>query len=208
MILFAIKKIPFLRNYYFNHAGRKFVHKKLEKFFTNVKSGSTILDIGSGNGLITKVLRDKEYIVSPLDIHEGQYENSVKPILYDGKKMPFADKSFDTGLLLTILHHTTNQEEIISEAARVCRQLIIMEDIYENQFQKYYTFFIDSFVNLFYSPCPHTNRTDREWRNLFNKLNLNLEAAYYKKLMGVKQSIYILNTELNQTNTVPADYQS
>ncbi len=194
MILFAIKRIPFLRNYYFNHTGRKFVNKKLEKIFAHTHPGQTILDIGSGNGLITKVLREKKFIVTPLDVQEGQYEDSVKPVLYDGKKMPFADQSFDTGILLTILHHTKNQEEIINEAARVCRQLIIMEDIYENQFQKYYTFCIDSFVNLFYSPCPHTNRTDAGWKKLFSDLNLNLEKAYYKKLLGVQQVIYILHT--------------
>lgn len=195
MILFAIKKIPFLRNYYFNHAGRKFVNKKLEKIFAHTQPGQTILDIGSGNGLITKVLREKKYIVTPLDVQEGQYEDSVRPVVYDGKKMPFADQSFDTGILLTILHHTKNQEEIISEAARVCRQLIIMEDIYSTQLQKYYTFFLDSFVNMFYSSCPHTNRTDKEWKSLFAKLNLNLEAVYYKKLLGVKQVVYLLKGE-------------
>jgi 2-polyprenyl-3-methyl-5-hydroxy-6-metoxy-1,4-benzoquinol methylase len=195
MILFAIRKIPFLRNYYFNHAGRKFVNKKLERIFAHTKPGQTILDIGSGNGLITKILREKNYIVTPLDIHEGQYDDSVKPIIYDGKKMPFANKSFDTGILLTILHHTTNQEEIILEAARACHQLIVMEDIYKNQLQKYYTFLLDSFVNLFYSPCPHTNRTDKEWKALFSKLNLNLEAVYYKKLLGVQQVVYILKSE-------------
>lgn len=194
MILFAIKKIPFLRKYYFNHAGRKFVNKKLKKIIAHIKPGSTILDIGSGNGLITKVLRENKYIVTPIDIHAGQYDDSVKPVIYNGKKMPFADKSFNTGILLTILHHTNNQEEIISEAARVCRQLIIMEDIYSTLLQKYYTFFLDSFVNLFYSPCPHTNRLDQDWKNLFFKLNLNLEAVYYKKLLGVQQVVYVLKT--------------
>ena len=195
MILFAIKKIPFLRNYYFNHAGRKFVNKKLEKIIAHTGPGSTILDIGSGNGLITKVLRERNYIVTPLDIHAGQYDDSVTPVIYNGQKIPFADKSFDTGILLTILHHTNNQEEIISEAARVCHQLIIMEDIYSTQLQKYYTFFLDSFVNMFYSPCPHTNRPDKDWKNLFFKLNLNLEAVYYKKLLGVKQVVYVLKGE-------------
>lgn len=192
MILYLIKKISPLRHYYFKRAGRKFVERKLEKIIPHLIPGSTILDIGSGNGLITKVLREKKYIVTPLDIQEGQYDDSVAPIVYGGKKMPFKDQSFDTGILLTILHHTTNQEEIIAEASRVCRQIIIMEDVYDNEFQKYYTFFFDSIVNLFYSPCPHTNRTDKNWRVLFKRYGLIVDAVYYKKLLGVKQAIYIL----------------
>jgi len=192
MILYLIGKIPYLRTNYFNNKGRKYVLKKLEHILPHLIPKSKVLDIGSGNGLITSVLRNKHYDVTPLDIHEGHYHPSVKPVLYDGKKMPFADDTFDTGLLLTILHHTSNQEEILTEAKRVCRQIIIMEDIYETDLQKQYVFLIDSLVNLFYSECPHTNRTDAGWKELFAQLGLKLTASYYKKFMGVMQVVYVL----------------
>ncbi len=192
MILYLIKTIPPLRKYYFNVAGKRFVKSKLQLILPHLSSGEQILDIGSGNGLISFVLREKGFVVTPLDIAEGQYHPYVKPILYDGKHMPFEDKSFNTGLLLTILHHTNNQEEIIKEAARTCKQLIIMEDVYKNSFQKYYLFFIDSLVNLFYSPCPHTNRIEAGWEKLFNELGLEIKAGYSRKLIGVKQRVWVL----------------
>lgn len=195
MILYLIKKIPFLRTYYFNHAGRGFVNRKLKDIEPHLRSGSKILDIGSGNGLITFVLREKGFDVTPLDIAEGQYHSTVKPVIYNGRTMPFADNTFDSAILLTILHHTTNQEEIIRETVRVCKQLIIMEDIYETGFQKYYLYTIDSLINLFYSPCPHTNRTDSEWKKLFAELNLKLTDVHYRKLIGVKQAVYVLQRE-------------
>ncbi|MBC8045848.1 MAG: methyltransferase domain-containing protein, partial [Fimbriimonadaceae bacterium] len=160
MILYIIHKVPFFRKLYFNKIGRPFVEKKIKPILLHLPKNENILDIGSGNGLVTFLLRKKGFNVTPLDIHEGHYNDTVKPIVYDGKKIPFADKSFHTGIILTVLHHTEKPEIVLQEAVRVCKYLIVMEDIYENSFQKYLTFFLDKLANLFYSPCPHTNKTD------------------------------------------------
>jgi ubiquinone/menaquinone biosynthesis C-methylase UbiE len=37
----------------------------------------------------------------------------TKPVLYDGKKMPFKDNVFDAALLITVLHHTPDPESIV-----------------------------------------------------------------------------------------------
>jgi hypothetical protein len=80
------------------------------------------------------------------------------------------------------------------EAARVCKKLIVMEDIYENSFQKYLTFFLDKLANLFYSPCPHTNKDDAGWKKTFEKMQLQLLNTHYRHVIFVvKQGVYVLN---------------
>ena len=120
-------------------------------------------------------------------------KESLKVEVYDGQKFPFEDKSFDVCQLITMLHHTTNAEELVREAKRVSNRIIIMEDIYEGKFQKYLTWFTDSLVNWEFYGHSHTNLTDAEWRQLFLQNGLELESAeYYRFLLFFKQVTYVL----------------
>jgi SAM-dependent methyltransferase len=60
--------------------------------------------------------------------HEATYSvtnASARPVkadvLYDGKRMPFEDKTFDTVLSVQVLEHTPQPGELFSEMARVLR---------------------------------------------------------------------------------------
>lgn len=195
MILYAIHKIPFLRNYYFRKGGRKFSEKKISTFINDLAPNETILDIGSGGGLISYLLKQKGFNVTPLDITKGNYHPDVEPLVYNGKDMPFPEKSFDCGLLLTVLHHVENNEKLLMESARVCRKVIIIEDIYDNKFLQFFTYLADSIINFLYAPCPHTNRTDAEWRRLFEENDFQLMSAEYRKVFGLfKQAIYVMKS--------------
>ncbi|MFI5171530.1 MAG: class I SAM-dependent methyltransferase [Chitinophagales bacterium] len=191
MILYIIHKVPLFRKIYFNSVGRPFVSKKINPLVPLLPRGTPVLDIGSGNGLAAHLLKEKGFDIVCLDIHEGNYHPSVKPIVYDGKHIPFEDDHFESGIILTVLHHTDNPDIILKEAMRVCRSLIIMEDIYENKFQQYITYFLDSVANLFYSPCPHTNRNDNQWKKTFAEMGLELRSVHYRKVIFfIKQGIY------------------
>lgn len=196
MILYIIHKVPLFRKLYFNRIGRPFVQKKIRPVLPHLKVGESILDVGSGNGLVAHLLRQHGHNITPLDIHEGQYHESVKPVVYDGKNFPFADKQFDTGIILTVLHHIENPEQVLQEAGRVCRKLIIMEDIYDTNFQKHLTFFIDKLANLWYSPCPHTNKNDEDWKKTFSSMHMKLMHSHYRHvILVIKQGIYVLECE-------------
>lgn len=178
---------------YFNAIGRPFVEKKIRPLLTELPKGTRILDIGSGNGLAAALLQDKGFDIVPMDIHEGQYDDRVKPIVYDGKNIPFANDAFEYGIILTVLHHIDDPDAVLKEAARVCKNLVIMEDIYENKLQQYLTYFLDSLANLFYSPCPHTNKNDAGWRTAFQKLHLEVKHAQYRHVIFfIKQGIYTI----------------
>ena len=59
-----------------------------------ITKSKNIIDIGSGTGDVTLVLRQKGYQVTPVDVGDYHYPRLVKTVIYDGKKLPFADNSF------------------------------------------------------------------------------------------------------------------
>ena len=176
---------------YFERWGKVWVRKKIQPFLPFLNAEDRILDIGSGNGLVAHSLREAGYEVTPLDVADLSYDASVRPIVYDGRKMPFKNGEFDVALLLTVLHHTNEPNAILAEACRVAPRVIIIEDIYENNLQKKLTFAIDSFVNWGYAPCPHTNQDDAGWQKTFRKMKMNVPAVVYRRVLFLfKQGIY------------------
>lgn len=161
----------------------KFIERRAESIVNDIKygiHGNKILDIGSGGCDVVKKLMENNFDVTPLDIKNKSFIKTIKPILYDGTHMPFEDNSFDTALLIFVMHHTKDPVELLKEAKRVSKKrLIVKEDIYRNKKEKIVTYISDSFVNLEFFGHPHSNKTDLEWKELFIKLDLNLIATKY-----------------------------
>ncbi len=164
------------------------VERLLAKFQYFLDPKDRILDLGSGTCMFTRILRSKGYDITPVDIKNKSYYADVTPIIYDGENLPFKRNSFDVCILIAVLHHTKNPEAVLKEAMRTSRKIILLEDIYTNIFQKYYTFFIDSLLNKEFIGHPHSNKRDREWHKLFKKLNLKVEKKEYTKAYGFLQN--------------------
>ncbi len=157
------------------------------------KKVNTILDIGTGNGALALLLEKEGKKITGLDIKNKSAFPSIVPLIYDGQLFPFEDNAFEVVQLITMLHHTPEPELLIREAKRVGQQIIIMEDIYDNSIQKYFTFFADSLNNLEFSGHPHSNKTDAAWKKIFEESHLELkEVAYYDFLFFFRQVTYVL----------------
>lgn len=155
--------------------------------------GQRVLDIGAGTCQVTDVLLQNNLNVVPLDVHNISCVPTVVPTLYDGRRFPFEDGSFDVALLLCVLHHIPTWENTLREAARVARQIVIMEDVYDAIWQKYATYVMDSAVNLEFIGHPHANQDDTTWRKTFHGLNLVVLSAKYRPFLGVfKNATYHL----------------
>ncbi len=155
-----------------------FLEKRAEKMISEIegylKKNDRILDIGCGGCHVAKRLQEKGYSVVPLDIENQSSFQEIMPVIYDGKTIPFADDSFGVTLLLTVLHHTQDPVHILTEAKRVSRRIVIIEDLYDGWFQKYLTFVMDSVVNFECIGHPHSNKTKKEWETDFRALNLRI----------------------------------
>lgn len=165
----------------------------LQKFYESDQTH--VLDIGSGNRALCLLFRESGMQVTPLDIKNRSAFSEISPVLYDEETLPFEDRTFYVVQLITVLHHIKDLELTVKESARVGKKLIIMEDIYDNLFQKYLTFIADSINNMEFMGHPHSNKNDREWRALFEAYNLKIESVeYYKFLLFFKQVTYKLLT--------------
>jgi SAM-dependent methyltransferase len=129
-------------------AGRLRAKGIVGKIQPSLDKGDTILDIGSGTGNVCEILSKRGYKITPLDVRDLSFVDSVRPVIYDGNKIPFGDEKFDKSLILTVLHHAPEPEKILQEAKRVSRKIIIIEDVYSNSFHKWMTYFFDSLLNL------------------------------------------------------------
>lgn len=151
-----------------------------------------ILDIGCGFCVVAKSLSVKGYKVTPLDVKNLSIVPEITPTIYNGKKIPFQKNSFDTSLFITVLHHTPDPGSLLAEAKRVSNRIIVMEDIFTNPLQKYLTFMMDSVVNFEFFNHPHTNKSDKEWKELFCKLGLKVKKSVNYKYWWFFQSITYL----------------
>lgn len=153
----------------------------------------TLIDIGSGPGSLLEVLRARGYQVEGLDIKDNSFRPELRPHIYDGVHMPFEAGRYDTALLATVLHHTRAPDAIIKEAARTAQRIIIIEDVYEGRLMEWLTKRMDSLMNLEFRGHPHSNRTDKEWRESFAAIGLGLEHAQIYRVAGIfKQAVYVL----------------
>ena len=190
--------IKFLQN---NKFFRRIIYKvgraRAMEMFNRIapflKNKDFILDLGCGTCNVSEVLSESGYKIMLLDIQNLSFVDNMKPIIYDGDRIPFDNNKFDKALILTVLHHTPNPEKILNEAKRVSKGIIIIEDIYSNWLHEYITYFFDSLLNLEFISHPHTNKSDAQWKKTFEKLGLNLIDAKYKySFLVFKQATYYL----------------
>jgi len=164
-----------------------------EKVSPHLKKDELILDIGPASCTVTEALIDQGHRVYPLDVENFSIVNEVLPTLYDGDRMPFSDNQFDTSLILFVLHHTPDPAKVLAEAKRVSKKIIILEDIITSPAHKSLTAALDSFMNLEFYDQPHTNKSDQEWRAVFENLGLKLLAQkYVTSTIVMRHALYFL----------------
>jgi len=189
-------KVPLLGSFVF--ACWKFdAERKLRWMQHWVSDTGRHIEIGSGPGSVLGVMRRQNYTIDGLDIRDTSFREDLRPIIYDGDRMPFIDRSYDVALLPTTLHHTPDPEKIIKEATRISKRLIIIEDVYDSAFMEWLTKRFDSLMNLEFFGHPHSNRTDKEWQKIFQRLGLSLRYNSVHRVGGIfKQAVYVLEPPL------------
>lgn len=93
-------KLRLLRKIIYS-AGRRRAASVVQKIEPFLHKSDQIVDIGAGTCNISELLREKNFSVTPVDVQNLSYIDSINPIIYDGDRLSFADNSFDAALLLT-----------------------------------------------------------------------------------------------------------
>jgi len=146
-----------------------------------IKQDKTIIDIGCGTGVVTKILGSYfSAQITGADI-KSYLIYKIPFIKIVNNKIPVRNSSFDIGLLNDVLHHINkeSQANIILEATRVAKKVLIFE--FEPTFVGK---LVDIILNKFHYGdlhAPLSQRTKNEWQRLFKNLGLRSKAVKLKK---------------------------
>jgi hypothetical protein len=159
---------------------------------------SKVLDVGTGNMLVSKYLFESRKIeVQGIDVINMNLTN-LPHKLFNGCAVPFTDKFFEISLLIGVLHHAENQEELLKDVMRVTSsKMIVFEDTYKTEAGKMWVMARDIIGNL--PEELHMNfslkfRTESEWNSLFEDLGLKIEfvKTYFNPIRLTHHTLYIL----------------
>ena len=166
-------------------------------------AGESVLDVGSGSGFIAKALHDhflrsnERKNVRCVDV-KNYHKVDLPFQIYDGFSLPFEDNSFDTVIFVYVLHHTDNQQQLLTEAKRVARnRVLVVEDLFVGYFNRKWLSFLDFAINKLYHNVvtPLTFRDFSGWLNLLlglgfrNITSRDLRVGLLTKL-GIRKVLF------------------
>ena len=133
----AARKLELKRRYgetasMYERRYKQIQREKYEIVTKNLPRVSKILDLGCGTGMLLSELARRSGFVVGIDSSPGMLElarkreGSAALVLADADHLPFADRSFDAVISVTLLQNMPNPAATIREVARVAKQGGIM----------------------------------------------------------------------------------
>ncbi len=115
-------------NIHHNFIFKRRLNSLCDSVYEHIDSG-TVLDVGSGNGMIGSKLMEMREDIKICGIDVQIRENSaIETKRYDGKNIPYDDNSFSTVILIDVLHHIDDFQQVVSECLRVSQGKVIIKD--------------------------------------------------------------------------------
>lgn len=128
------------------------------------------LDFGSGDGWFAQQLKSAGAFreVVAIDVQRRRRE-LVEPLLYDGQRLPFPDRSFDLVYAVDVLHHCPDPATGLHEMLRVSRGDVVLKDhTFENLVGRFLLALMDELGNRrFGVPSLYQYQRGWEWLPVF-----------------------------------------
>jgi ubiquinone/menaquinone biosynthesis C-methylase UbiE len=137
---------------------------KYALFFSKIRNSQEILDIGTGNGILIRMLRKKfpKNNYTGIDMHRGIRNLEIpdtKLLVADVRKLPFKSNTFDRIFCLDVLEHIKELDKAISEIKRVMKDdgILVVSMPQESWIYKTARFFLKGTFSQEKGPCasPH-----------------------------------------------------
>lgn len=177
---------------------RRWYLKKILTPYLSNNNISTVLDLGASDGRLSYEISKQFPNIKFEGVDTYVQPNTYIPIKrYDGVKLPYKDDSFDLVLIVDVIHHSNNPQELIKEAKRVTKKHILIKDhYYNNKFDYLLLKYSDYIGNKPYSiELPYNFLKKQQWLNIFNKLSISVKKQKYFKynfLDTCKHVVYLL----------------
>lgn len=148
----------------------------LSEIFANlIPQKARVLDVGCGDGSIDSVILSQRPDISIRGVDVlPRSKPRIFVDVFDGKTLPFADDSFDTVMLVDVLHHAQDPFALLREVDRVARETILLKDhLCEGRFDRTILRFMDWIGNARHGVALRGDYwSSRQWKEAFAKLNL------------------------------------
>lgn len=173
----------------YSHGG--YVHRRRVRVLSGqlarlIPPGSTVLDVGSGDGWLAARIRERvpSLKISGIDtlVRPGSHIQ-VEP--FDGRAIPHGDGSFDFVMFVDVLHHTEDPLILLREAARVARRGVLIKDhLLEGAFAGPTLSFMDWVGNARHGvPLPYNYWPRARWDAAF--LEVGLVPGFWNGDLGL-----------------------
>jgi SAM-dependent methyltransferase len=138
-----------------------------------------VLDLGCGGMSVAKFIKESLGVdIVGVDVINVNQTN-LQMLIGDGKKLPFADQSFDAVYAALVLHHTRRPLEVLNECLRVSKdRLVVLEDVHKNPFELKLLKLFDWIGNRTISadmPFPFNFHSEQQWLEIFRKLKVRVK---------------------------------
>jgi SAM-dependent methyltransferase len=136
-----------------------------------------VVDIGCGDGaLATAIMRLRPDVqITGLDVLVRPTPQ-ITVTQFDGCKIPHGNGAFDTALLVDVVHHTDSPSELLREARRVARTLIVKDHVLTGWLGGPTLRAMDWVGNAGHGVAlPYNYQTEARWREMFGTLALRVE---------------------------------
>lgn len=138
-----------------------------------------VLDVGAGDGRIDALLLERrpDLRIRGVDVLIRP-QSFIDVLPFDGRTLPLPDAAVDAVLFVDVLHHTTEPQRLLGEAARVTRRWIVLKDHLRDGLLAAPTLrFMDWFGNARHGVAlPYHYWRERQWLEAFEAVALDVDV--------------------------------
>jgi SAM-dependent methyltransferase len=139
---------------------------------------ASVLDIGSGDGRVCSLVAAKRPDAQLTAVDTLARGKLFFPVtVYDGRRLPFDDGSFDGAMYVDVLHHADPLEPLLEEGLRVARRFVLIKDhLCRGAFDRAILRYMDDVGNEHFGvQSVYNYKSRKEWESLFRALNLTVK---------------------------------
>lgn len=159
-----------------------------------------VLDLGAGEGYVGAALNEAAGLEVVLADVADFNETPLPHVPYDGQQLPFEPGAFDAVLLVFVLHHAANPNQVLREARRVARQrVVVVESVYRSGWEHVWLRTADRLANRLRSGGVLRGQEEQlrflpaaAWRSAFEASGLSVAHEEERGGWWHRQRLFVL----------------
>lgn len=157
-----------------------------------LRPGQKVVDIGAGSCRLAEELKKQLNLnLTVVDIIDYN-KTDLFLLIYDGQTIPFPDEEFEASLIVFVLHHARDPNQVIEEAKRLtASRLIVIEDTPLNWWEMLAWRFWDWALNAAHDSRPAEGlKTTDGWLAFFDQHGLKPESVTHFRTLSPILKMY------------------